>query len=214
LPTPRTDSVSDDGAGAGAGDGARPTVAAAPFQWVFASATVNQTVATFRFTAGSMLLESVWWYSAPPAGVGDGAGAGAGPIENAVVITATGDATAVFGCGVQSAAVKLMVPVGSVLSMYEKRGQYSLSLSHTHTLSLTYTDADTHSRTLSACLVDVRCHLSLCLCVRGSARSFGGQPAAPPPPPSGAMTPPPPLEAIMRPTASYMVPTGGPGQQS
>ena len=79
--------------------------------WAFKDAAQNETVATFRFAAGDLELESTWV-----------ARDGGGPVENRVQITNRGAAPAVFTSSLQSASTKLMTPPASVFSMHEKRG--------------------------------------------------------------------------------------------
>jgi hypothetical protein len=88
-----------------------PSPRGAPIDWVFKDATHNSSVAAFRFTAGQLQLESVW-----------AARSGGGPVDNAVTVTNAGSSAVVFDSALKSLDAKLMTPMHSVYSQYEKRG--------------------------------------------------------------------------------------------
>ena len=79
--------------------------------WTFKTSSLNASTAMFGFAAGELELESTW-------SVADGGG----PVEHSMRITNLGTKSVSFGSSLQSFSAKLMTPMHSVYSQYEKRG--------------------------------------------------------------------------------------------
>ena len=92
-----------------------PLPRAGAASWKFQASTIDQngTAAgtSFRFSSGSLELESAWL-----------ARPGGGPVESQVTIRNTAATAAVFDSSLLSVSVELQTPPASVYSQFEKRG--------------------------------------------------------------------------------------------